>query len=152
MLAVEEKSLSDFVDFSGLLMQEFDNVQVDGNTLILVHDNRETKLPIQGDIRLVANTIAKEFGVKRMKLEKRQISLPELRNLQVIDFEKQAKLKDYIDDLVFALYFKIPLKQVGLDKSEEIQKVCSKSKHYQLLWFLNRQREIRLCKKFLIAT
>lgn len=68
-----------------------------------------------------------------MKLEKHEMSLTELRNLQVIDFERSAQLKDYIDDLVFTLYFKIPLQEVGLDKAEEIQKVCSKSKYYGLM-------------------
>lgn len=133
MLALEEKTLSDFVDFSGVLVQKLDDVQVAGNTLVLVHDNRETKLPIQGDTGLIASTIAERFGVKRLKLEKRQISLPELRNLQVIDLERQTQLKDYMDDLVFALYFNIPLKEVGIDKAEEIQKACSKSKYYRLL-------------------
>jgi hypothetical protein len=132
MLALEEKTLSDLVDFSDVLVQKLDDVQVAGDTLVLVHDNRETKLPIQEDTGLIASTIAKEFGVKRLKLEKRQISLPELRNLPVLDLERQTQLKDYIDDLVFALYFKIPLKEVGLDKSDEIQKACSKSKYYQL--------------------
>jgi len=129
MLALEEKTLSDFVDFSGVLVQKLDDVQVAGNTLVLVHDNRETKLPIQGDTGLIASTIAEWFGTGGLKLEKHQISLPELRNLQVIDFERQSQLKDYIDDLVFALYFNIPLKEVGLDKAEEIRGDCSKSKY-----------------------
>ncbi|MCK4354354.1 MAG: hypothetical protein KAW83_03785 [Dehalococcoidia bacterium] len=129
---MEEKTLSDFVDFSGVLVQKFDNVQIDGNTLVLVYDNQKTELQIKGDTGLIARTIAEEFGARGLKLEKRRISLSELRNLQVIDFEKQAKLKDYIDDLVFTLYFNVPLKEVGLDKSEEIQKACSASRYYQL--------------------
>lgn len=133
ILTLEEKTLSDFVDFSDVLMQKLDDVQVVGNTLVLVHDKREIKLQIKGDTELIAGTIAKEFGAKGLKLERHKISLPELRNLQVIDFEKQTKLKNYIDDLVFALYFNIPLEEVGLDKAEEIQKDCSKSQHYRLL-------------------
>jgi len=133
MLALEEKTLSDFVDFSGVLVQRLDDVQVAGDTLSLVHDNRETKLRIKGDTGLIASTIAEEFGARGLKLETRKITLSELRNLQVIDLERQTKLKDYIDDLVFALYFNIPLKEVGLDKAEEIQKDCSKSKYYRLL-------------------
>jgi len=133
MLALEEKTLSDLVDFSGVLMQKLDDVQVVGNTLVLLHDNQKTELQIKGDAELIASTIAKQFGAKGLKLEKRNISLPEVHNLQVIDFQKQANLKNYIDDLVFALYFKVPLKEVSLDKSEEIHRVCSGSKHYQLL-------------------
>jgi hypothetical protein len=136
MLALEEKTLSDFVDFSGVMMQKFDDVQVTGDTLALVHGNRETKLSIQGDTGLIAGTIAEKFGTEGLKLEKRQISLSELRNLQVIDFEKQAKLKDYIDDLVFALYFNILLKEVSLDKSDQIHEVCSASKYYQQFNYL----------------
>ncbi|MDP2954267.1 MAG: hypothetical protein Q8O76_13250, partial [Chloroflexota bacterium] len=133
LLKLEEKTLSGFVDFSGVLVQKLDDVQVAGDTLVLIHDERKTELLINGDTKLIASTIAKEFGTEGLKLEKRQISLSELRNLQVIDFERQAQLKDYMDDLVFALYFNIPLREVGLDKAEEIRKDCSKSKYYQLL-------------------
>ncbi|MFB0556403.1 MAG: Eco57I restriction-modification methylase domain-containing protein [Dehalococcoidia bacterium] len=133
MLALEEKTLSDFVDFSGILVQKLDDVQVAGDTLVLVHDNRKIELPIKRDARLIASTIAERFAAGELKLEKHRISLSELRNMQVIDFEKSAKLKDYIDDLVFALYFNIPLKEVSLDRSEEIQKACSKNEYYQLL-------------------
>lgn len=133
MLALEEKTLSDFVDFSGMLMQKFADVQVDGNALVLCQDDGKTELQIKGDTELVVTAIAKKSGTGRLKLEGYEMTLSELRNLPVIDLEKQAKLKGYIDDLVFALYFKIPLKEVGLDKAEEIQKACSGSKYYQLL-------------------
>ena len=133
MLTLEEKTLSDFVDFSGVLVQKFDDVQVAGNTLVLSYDNRKIELQIKGDTILVATAIAEQFETPGFKLEKRRISLSELRNLQVIDFEKQAKLKEYIDDLVFALYFNIPLKEVSLDKSKEIKKACSLSEYYRIL-------------------
>lgn len=132
MLALEEKTLSDFVDFSGMLMQKFADVQVDGNALVLCHDNEKTELQIKGDTELVAGTITEKFGKEGLKLEKRRISLSELRNMQVIDFEKQAKLKDYIDDLVFALYFDVPLEDVSPGKSDQIHEACSTSKYYQL--------------------
>jgi len=140
MLALEDKTLSDFVDFSGVLVQKVEDVQVDSNTLVLVHDSRKRELQIKGDAELVARTVVEKFGAQSLKLEKHKISLPELRNLQVIDFRKQAKLKDYIDDLVFALYFNIPLKEVSLEKSKEIQKACLKNKYYQ---FLGRASSLR---------
>jgi len=133
MLALEEKTLSDFVDFSGVLVQKLDDVQVAGDTLALIHDNRETKLRIRGDTGLIASIIAERVGAGGLKLETRKITLSQLRNLQVIDFEKQTQLKDYIDDLVFTLYFKIPLREVSLDKSEEIKKARSLSEYYRLL-------------------
>ena len=132
MLALEEKMLSDFVDFSGVLVQKLDDVQVDGNILVLSYDNRKIELQIKGDTILVATAIAEQFETPGFKLEKRQISLPELRNLQVIDLERQAQLKDYIDDLVFTLYFNVPLKKVSFEKSDEIHEACSTSKYYQL--------------------
>lgn len=133
LLTSESKTLSDFVDFSAIMMQRFDDVQVSGNTLVLIHGNRKTELPINGDSKLIADTITQKFGTEELKLETRNITLSELRDLQVIDFEKQAKLKDYIDDLVFALYFNIPLKEVSLDKAEDIRKACSTSKYYDIL-------------------
>jgi len=33
---------------------------------------------------------------------------------------KQKQLKNYIDDLVFALYLNVPLKSIGLNKAKEI--------------------------------
>ena len=133
MLALEDKTLSDFVDFSGVLVQKLDDVRVAGNTLVLSHDNQEIELQIKGDTKLIASIIAEELGTKGLKLEKRKITLPELRNLQVIDFEKQSQLKSYIDNLVFALYFDIPLKGVGLENSDEIREACLESKYYKIL-------------------
>jgi hypothetical protein len=114
-------------------VQKLDDVQVAGDTLVLIYDNRKTGLQIKGDTELVAGTIEEEFGIEALNLEKHRISLSELRNMQVIDFKKQATLKNYIDDLVFALYFDIPLKKVSLEKAHEIRHACSKSKYYQLL-------------------
>lgn len=133
MLALEDKTLADLVDFTGIMIQKFDDVQVVSNTLVLVHDNRETKLPIQGDTGFIASAIEEQFGTKGLKLEHRKISLSELRNMQVIDFEKQGKIKDYIDDLVFALYFNITLKTLGLDNATDIKQSCMTNKYYKTI-------------------
>ena len=133
VLALEEKTLSDFIDFSAVLIQKFDDVKVDGRTLILYHDKHKTRLPIKSDTRLVATAIAKKLGTEEMKLEKHQVSLSELHNMQVIDFKKQARLKDYIDDLVFALYF-LQLKDTSIVYSAtKLKENCSKSKYYKLI-------------------
>jgi hypothetical protein len=133
MLDLEGKTLSDFVDFSSVLVQKLSDVRVEANRLLLVHDNREMARSIKGDGELVARAIANEFQTGRLKLERHEITLSELRNLPVIDLEERTKLKDSIDDLVFALSFRIPLKEAGLDKAEEIREACSSSKYYQLL-------------------
>ena len=40
------------------------------------------------------------------------VSLTELKTLPAIDFDKQAEIKKQIDDIVFALYFDVPVKDV----------------------------------------
>jgi hypothetical protein len=135
MLHLEENTLSDFVDFSGILMQKFDDVQVAGNTLVLVQDKQKMELQIKGDAELIATAIARNAGTEGLKLEKRETSLSELRNLQVIDFEKQAKLKDYIDDLVFALYCNIHLKDLSLERATDIKQSCMTNKCYKTVFF-----------------
>jgi hypothetical protein len=59
--------------------------------------------------------------------------LAELKTMPVIDFDLQGKIKDYIDDLVFALYFNIPLEKIGLERAQKIKTECSKNPHYSLL-------------------
>ena len=79
---------------------------------------------------------AKEaYKNKRPKLldEKDQIDLSELKDLAIIDFTKQKELKDYIDDLIFALYFNVPIKEVGLNKTDKIRKMCEESKFYSII-------------------
>jgi len=56
-----------------------------------------------------------------------------LKTLPVINFETQKTLKDYIDDLVFALYFNIPLGSLGTNRNEEIKTRCMKSPYYKLV-------------------
>lgn len=54
-------------------------------------------------------------------------------NLPVIDFEKQKEIKDYIDDLVFGLYFNVNIRVVGLDKASQIKAACSANKYYKVV-------------------
>lgn len=132
MLALEDINLSDLVDFSGVLMQKFDSVKVEGGNLILEKDDKEIKCEIQKDADLVKNTIKRIQQDKKLFKEGKVI-FSELKNMPAIDFEKQKKIKDYIDDLVFALYFNVPIKKVGIDKAKEIKKECEKSKFYGIL-------------------
>jgi len=53
--------------------------------------------------------------------------------LLIIDYEKQQKIKDYIDDLVFALYFNIGLEKLGLNHAEKIKAKCSRNPYYKLV-------------------
>ena len=133
MLALEDVKLSDLVDFSRVMMQKFDALRVKGNSLVLCADERERKLNIKSNKALVEKTIAEKYHSNELKFEREKITLSDLKSLPAIDFEKQADLKDYIDDLVFALYFNIPLTKAGLNYVAEIKKACKNNKFYQLV-------------------
>jgi hypothetical protein len=128
ILDLEKVKLSDLVDFSGILIQKFDEVKVVNQTLMLIRGDWATKLQVLGSAEVVANAVARGFG----KLQN-TITLAELRNLPVIDFRKQKSLKSYIDDLVFALYFDIALGIVSLENSDKVRQACSRSEHYHVL-------------------
>jgi hypothetical protein len=132
MLALEEKTLSDFVDFSRVMVQKFDDVFIESSNLILEKDKEKIKIQIKGDKDLVKKTINEKYN-KGLKLEKSKISLSDLKTLPVLDYDKQKELKDYIDDLVFALYFNIGLEKLGLDHAEKIKEKCSRNPYYDLV-------------------
>ena len=132
MLGLEEKILSDFVDFSKVMVQKFDSVSVENGDLILDKDKDKIKIQIRGDENLVKKIIDEKYN-KRLKLDKSTISLSELKTLPIIDYDKQQELKDYIDDLVFALYFNVGLESLGLGRTGEIKSKCSKNPYYNLV-------------------
>jgi len=133
MLALEDVKLADLVDFSEVMMQKFDAVSVKGDSLILHKDKEERKLKIKINKGLVEKTIADKYGSDELEFEHRQIRLSDLKSLPAIDFERQAALKDYIDDLVFSLYFNIPLTKVGLERAPSIKELCQKNRFYNLV-------------------
>lgn len=133
VLVLEEVRLADLVDFSRVMMQKFDAVLVKGNNLILCKDKTERKLRIKSNKSLVDKTITDKYRTDELEFEREKIKLSELKSLPAIDFGKQAQIKDYVDDLVFALYFNIPLAKVGLNYATEIKKVCQNNKFYRLL-------------------
>ncbi len=131
MLAMEDKTLSDFVDFSNILIQKFDEVSVEGNNLILICGQDKKELKIKSGTKIVAQAIAGKFKNNKLIAGNKKISLSELKSLPAIDFEKQKMLKDYIDDLVFALYFNIKIENLGLDKAQEIKEKCAQNFYYK---------------------
>jgi hypothetical protein len=96
MLELEEKTLADFVDFNGLIVQSFDKVEVKDNNLFLIFNNQECKLNIKVKSELVAKIVSDI---------KTSISLSDLQNTEAIDFEEQAKLKEEVNKLVEEMYF-----------------------------------------------
>lgn len=133
ILALEEVKITDLVDFSNVMVQRFDAVSVKGDVLILYKDKKERKLKIKGSKALVGKTITDNYRSDKLEFESIKIKLSELKSLPAIDFEKQEVLKDYIDDLVFALYFNIPLTKVGFEYADKIKRDCEKSTYYRLM-------------------
>ena len=135
MLKLEEIKLSDLVDFpKGASLQKFDDAQVKKNNLVLIKDSRKTKLKIKSNSSLVKKAINDFTDSDKLKLEKKIINLNELKELPVIDFELRNKIKNYIDNLVFALYFNVLIKKIGLNKIEEIKKICQNNEFYKIIF------------------
>ncbi len=132
MLNLENKNLSDLVNFSKVMVQKFDSVSVASGNLILEKGKDKIKISIRGDKSLVKNIIDEKYN-KGLELDKLTISLSELKTLPIIDYDRQQELKDYIDDLVFALYFNIGLESLGPNKAEKIKAKCSKNPYYKLV-------------------
>jgi len=132
MLDLEEKTLSYFVDFSGILVQKFEDVEVEDGNLVLVHDGQRIELPVKEQTKLVAASIAEQLAGEQSALKKRYVSLQELCNLPIIDYERQ-KLKAYIDDLVFTLYFNVSLQALGLKNTTAIRRACLANQHYEYI-------------------
>jgi len=132
MLSLEKVRLSDLVDFSKIMMQKFDEVGVEERKLILRKGQKKTRLTIKSGAAIVEKGIAERYASEELEFDAGKILLNELKDLPVIDFQKQTELKDYIDDLVFALYFNIPLAKVGFEYADEIKKACRKSQYYRL--------------------
>lgn len=133
MLALEDKTLSDFVDFSKIMIQKFGNVLVEDGHLLLEKDNKKITLPIKENINLIKKILEEKYGKKELSLEEQEINLSDLKTLPVIDFGRQKTLKNYIDDLVFALYFNIGLRELGLNKAHGIEEICAKNPYYKLV-------------------
>lgn len=110
MLALEDVTLSELVNFSGIMIQKFDDVLVGDNKLMLIRGAEKTRCKIKKDADLVKKII-NEAKTEGGLFADNKITLSSLKSLLAIDFDKQRRLKDYIDDLVFALYFSVPIKK-----------------------------------------
>jgi hypothetical protein len=105
MLSLEERTLSDYIDLSGILVQRFEDVRVEGSSLVLGYDGKKMELPIKEQVKLVTSSVAEKLGGRQSAQKKRYVSLHELRNSPIIDDKRQNRLKAQVDNLVFALYF-----------------------------------------------
>lgn len=128
LLSKENLLLKDALDFSKITKQQFESVEIKNGNLIL--NDTEYALHIPKELlSAVSKSIELKYG---SLLNEKRISLSELKNLKIIDTDYQNTIKSYIDDLVFALYFNIPITDIGLSNAEEINAICKKSEFYNL--------------------
>ena len=129
LLALEDLQLKDFVDFTTTI-QKFEQVAVEGNHLVLTDfKGKKHTQKINSKTELIKDLIDKTYNQKPLQ----EISLHDLKYTPAIDKQEQAVIKDYIDDLVFALYFIIPIKKIGIEQAQNIKTQCLKNQYYQYI-------------------
>jgi hypothetical protein len=134
MLNLEEPVLNDIVDFPNKIIQSFESIRVVGNTLVLCYGDKSCTAKIKnGKIKIVEDLVNSEYFPNGSLLPKKDIILEDLRFLPAIDFEEQEKIKNYIDDLVFALYFNVKLSALGINNVDVIKKACAKHEFYTIV-------------------
>ncbi|HPO64158.1 MAG TPA: hypothetical protein PK762_13850, partial [Candidatus Kapabacteria bacterium] len=63
-------------------------------------------------------------------LDFKESLISDLKEIPVYDVDYQMEIKNYIDDLVFALYFNIELDVLGFENRERIKEMCSRNEFY----------------------
>jgi len=132
LLEIEELTLSDFVDFSNIMIQKLNEVKVEGNYLCLRYNDRQIKLRIKDNPPLVKKEIGRQLESEELRFNGQKILLKEMKSLPIINYDRQNQLKEYMDDLVFALYFQIQLDKISISARDKIRKICKRNKYYNL--------------------
>lgn len=131
MLDLEKVRLHDIVEFGALSVQKFDLASVKGSSLALSRKDKEYKCKIaRGKSSLVAKVASESFGGLAPVDE---ITLSALKSTPAIDVDQQTDVKDYIDDLVFALYFNVPVPEININSAHKIRNACAKNKYYRII-------------------
>ena len=131
LLSLEDLQLKDFVAITTSI-QKFKQVTVEKDKLLLT-DLQDKKISFQISQKvdfikeLIKATYPKELEPIKV------ITLQELKHLPAIDKKEQAKIKNYIDDLIFALYFEIIPKKIGIQYAHQLKEQCSQGEFYQYL-------------------
>jgi hypothetical protein len=134
MLDLEKPVITDYVEFPRTAMQIFDFGRVVSNNLILTAGDRTITGKIKKDkVELVKSVVTARYPKKQSLFSNNEINLSELKFLPAIDFNAQTKVKKYIDDLVFALYFNIELTNIGIENSTAIHNKVAKNEYYFLV-------------------
>jgi hypothetical protein len=132
MLNLENRILKDMVNFSQVSIQKIDNIKISKGCLILTHKNADYQCKIKtGKCDFIQKLITKTYFNNGNFLN--EINISELKTLPAIDFGEQTKIKNYIDDLIFVLYFDISLSKLGMPEALNIKKLCQKNKFYKYI-------------------
>ena len=115
------------------MVQKYDSVSVKDCHLVLKRSDEVTKLDIRENFNLIKKVIYEKYNKEGLISDKQSIGLSELKDLPAIDYEKQNQIKEYIDDLVFALYFNINVKKIDLNKVIKIKSKLLSNKYYNLI-------------------
>lgn len=134
LIEMEKTIFSDLVNFREVLLQKFETLEIIGNNLIIHYKDKEAKCKIKENAEYVKSIIS-NFEKLSLFNEDGIGSVPELRSFSAFDKKYQTQLKNYIDDLIYALYFKVELPGpvLGFDNALQIKKTCSKHKYYKLI-------------------
>jgi len=132
LIEIEKQTISDLVDFKGVMLQKFETVDVISNNLVIRYKDKEAKCKIIQNPELVKQVVS---SLKKFDLfnDNDIGNISELKSLSAFDKEYQSQLKNYIDDLVYALYFKVKIPELGFENAQEIKKECAKHKYYRLV-------------------
>ena len=133
LLALEDVNLSDLVDFTGTMMQRIDGARVKDGMLLLQRGESTVACPILRQPKLVAQVVQQHVTESALTGEG-QIRLTGLRHLPAMDERKIRSLQEYIDHLLFALYYRVSLPRLGLAHSPEIQVACSQHECYGVIF------------------
>lgn len=131
LLDLGKLHLSNSVDFTGVLQQKFDSVEIQDSKLVIYYKSNFVKCKITDNAILLQHTLNETLS--SLTDENGIGSISDLKNLPVIDFDLQKQIKNYIDDLLFALYFKVKLLSLGFANREKIHNTVSNHKYFKLI-------------------
>lgn len=134
ILDLELIKLSDIIDFSNISIQKFDKYELQSNNILLYNKENKYSFKISKNryINIINKIISTTYPSNLLE-ENNQILLNELKNLSIIDVEEQNILKNYLDDLIFSLYFNIPLQNYGITYANDVKEQCKKNKFYNCI-------------------
>lgn len=126
ILKLENIYLKDIINFNSIQMQKFDNIYLKNNNLILEYKGNEIKLKIKSNLLDTINNNIDSY----IKNNKKNILTSDLKMIKIINYDKQNELKEYLDYLVFILYFSIPIKNIGIENIDYIKEICNNNNDF----------------------